>query len=68
MEASRDSFIPNFAVNVQIVEIHTVGIRRKCAFFRQADSFGLRLQNYTISATWQNKFSQYEEKVYFCGL
>lgn len=35
MEASRDSFIPNFAVVVQIVEIHTVGIRRKCAFFRQ---------------------------------
>ena len=37
MEASCNSFIPNFADSVQIVEIHTVGIRRKCAFFRQTD-------------------------------
>ena len=33
MEASRNSFIPNLAV-VQIVQVYTVGIRRKCAFFR----------------------------------
>ena len=26
-----------------------------------------RLQKYTISATWQNIFSQSKEKVYFCS-
>ena len=31
--ASRNSFIPNLAV-VQIVQVYTIGIRRKCAFFR----------------------------------
>ena len=36
MGAFRNSFIPNSTVVVQIVQIYTVGIRRKCAFFRQA--------------------------------
>ena len=32
--ASRNSFIPNTTECVQMVQIYTIGIRRKCAFFR----------------------------------
>ena len=47
MEALRDSNIPSIIVDVQIVQIYTIGIRAKMRFLSATLTCGLRVQNYT---------------------